>query len=459
MNNVRVRFAPSPTGFFHIGSARTALFNWLYARHTNGKFILRIEDTDKERNTKEALDVLINGMKWLGLNWDEGPEVGGDYGPYFQSKRSKIYQKYLKILLDNNRAYEKDGAMWLRLEGERYFEYDDFKKCEIEKVKNESVVINDLIRGRVERNEDRDFVIFRRNGEPVFHFVSVVDDILMKITHVIRGEDHLSNTSKHIELYKAFNIDPPNFAHIPLILKENGPGKMSKRDKGALIDYYEKQNFLPEALLNYISLLGWNPKTDLEKLPIDEIISKFDFHGINKGNSRFDERKLLAMNSDYIKEMSLVKFQKIVMPLLIESQCVNKSTDLEYLQIVLKLCQPKIRSLDSLKDFVYYFFNDDFSYDPKPLNKFKANQEDLEILKEALTILSVDSNFKVEELEKQMINIAKQHNRKKFDYYPIIRLAVSGKSGGPDLLNLLCVLGFERVNKRLSFFIKEYKDL
>ena len=226
MSQVRVRFAPSPTGFFHIGSARTALFNWLYARHTGGTFVLRIEDTDKERNTDESLQVLLEGMRWMGMDWDEGPEVGGEYGPYFQSERQAVYDEYLQKLVDAGRTYEKDGAIWFKLEGERYTEYDDYRKAEVEKVRAAPVVIDDVVRGRVERAEELDFVIVRKDGNPVFHFVNVVDDIAMGITHVIRGEDHLSNTSKHVELFNAFGVTPPVFAHIPLILKESGPGKM-----------------------------------------------------------------------------------------------------------------------------------------------------------------------------------------------------------------------------------------
>ena len=288
MSKVRVRFAPSPTGFFHIGSARTALFNWLYARHTGGTFVLRIEDTDKKRNTPEALRVLLEGMKWMGMDWDEGPEVGGDYGPYFQSQRQPIYDVYLKKLTDAGRTYEKDGAIWFKLEGERYSTYDDYLKAEVEKVKAAPIVIDDEVRGRVERAEEMDFVLVRKDGSPGFHLVNVIDDITMGITHVIRGEDHLSNTSKHVELFNAFGVKPPKFAHIPLILKEEGSGKMSKRDKGALIEEYESRGFLASAVRNYISLLGWNPKNEREKIDIDEIIELFDFPGINKGNSRFD---------------------------------------------------------------------------------------------------------------------------------------------------------------------------
>jgi glutamyl-tRNA synthetase len=289
MSQVRVRFAPSPTGFFHIGSARTALFNWLYARHTGGKFILRIEDTDKERNREEYLRLIYDSLTWLGLDWDEGPNpdgIGerGAHGPYRQSQREAVYEEYKRRLLDAGRAYEKEGAVWFRLEGERYRVFDDHRKKEVEKVKTPPVVIDDRIRGRVERVEDEDFVIFRSDGNPVFHFVNVVDDITMGVTHIIRGEDHLSNTSKHVRLYEGFGAAPPAFAHIPLILKspEMGQGKMSKRDKGALVEEYRQRHFLPEAVVNYLALLGWNPGGDREKLPLAEIVRLFDLPGVNQ---------------------------------------------------------------------------------------------------------------------------------------------------------------------------------
>ena len=228
MSPVRVRFAPSPTGFFHIGSARTALFNWLYARHTGGTFILRIEDTDKERNSDQYLQLIYESLTWLGLNWDEGPRFGasggGDHGPYRQSERAGLYTEYVNRLRDSGRAYEKDGAIWFRLEGERREVFDEHRKKTVTKVDAPPVVIEDRIRGRVERVEDEDFVIVRSDGNPVFHLVNVVDDIAMQVTHVIRGEDHLSNTSKHVRLYEGFGVPPPVFAHIPLILKQNGPG-------------------------------------------------------------------------------------------------------------------------------------------------------------------------------------------------------------------------------------------
>lgn len=454
MSEVRVRFAPSPTGFFHIGSARTALFNWLYAKHTGGQFILRVEDTDKERNTEEALQVLIEGMQWLGLDWDEGPGKEGQFGPYFQSQRSAIYEEYLNLLKSKNRVYEKEGALWFRLEGERYTEYDDFKKAEVEKVKNTPVVIDDAIRGRVERTEERDFVIVRSNGEPVFHFVNVVDDISMKITHVIRGEDHLSNTSKHVELFKAFGVKPPIFAHIPLILKESGPGKMSKRDKGALIEEYQKRGFVSDAVRNYICLLGWNPKDDQEKMSIQTIIERFDFDGINKGNARFDEQKLAALNSEYLKELSIETLTQLALPELEEAGCVTDQTDRDYLHSVLRLVQPKIKSLDTLADYVGYFFQERYEEDAKALARIQKNGNAKELLAEVMIVLEEENHFAPDSLEASLTEIAEKKGRKLFAYFPIIRFAISGRSGGPDLLPLLAVMGRDRVLSRLRAFLE-----
>ena len=453
MSNVRVRFAPSPTGFFHIGSARTALFNWLYARHTEGMFILRIEDTDKARNTDEALRVLLEGMRWLGIDWDEGPEVGGDYGPYFQSQRQEIYDAYLRKLKDAGRTYEKDGAVWFRLEGERYTEYDDFRKAEVEKVKTVPVVIEDAVRGRVERAEDQDFVIVRKDGTPVFHLVNVIDDIAMGITHVIRGEDHLSNTSKHVELFNAFGVEPPVFAHIPLILKESGPGKMSKRDKGALIEEYQQRGFLPGALRNYIALLGWNPKDDREKMEIDEIIERFDFSGINKGNSRFDEKKLSALNTDYLRDLPIGNFAWLARPILHDAGVVNENTDEDYFQLVLNICQSKVRSLEDLPEFCRYFFDDAYTADDKVLVKLSKKSDPKALITEVLPVLEALEHFDAIALQKALDAHAETKGVKVFAYFPSLRYAVSGQGGGPDLLPMLAVLGKERVLGRLRTFI------
>lgn len=453
MSSVRVRFAPSPTGFFHIGSARTALFNWLYARHTGGKFILRIEDTDKARNTDEALKVLIDGMRWLGLDWDEGPEVGGASGPYFQSERQSIYDEYLKKLEVAGRTYEKDGAIWFKLEGERYTAYDDYRKVEVEKVRNRPVVIEDAIRGRVERTEEMDFVIVRKDGSPVFHFVNVVDDIAMGITHVIRGEDHLSNTSKHVELFNAFGVEPPVFAHIPLILKESGPGKMSKRDKGALIEEYEQRGFLPAAVRNYICLLGWNPKDDREKIDIGEIIELFDFPGINKGNARFDEQKLSALNSEYLRELEIGSFTFLVRPILAQAGVIAEDEDEDYLQAVLQLAQPKARSLEDLPEYVSYFFKEDYSVDENAANKIAKKSDPKALIAEILPVLEGLESFDADSMKTALEAHAESQEQKVFAYFPALRFALSGQGGGPDLLPMLEVMGRERVLGRMRKYV------
>jgi glutamyl-tRNA synthetase len=453
MSKVRVRFAPSPTGFFHIGSARTALFNWLYARHTGGTFVLRIEDTDKKRNTPEALRVLLEGMKWMGMDWDEGPEVGGDYGPYFQSQRQPIYDEYLKKLTDVGRTYEKDGAIWFKLEGERYNTYDDYLKAEVEKVKAAPIVIEDEVRGRVERAEEMDFVLVRKDGSPGFHLVNVIDDITMGITHVIRGEDHLSNTSKHVELFNAFGVEPPKFAHIPLILKEEGSGKMSKRDKGALIEEYESRGFLASAVRNYISLLGWNPKNEREKIDIDEIIELFDFPGINKGNARFDEKKLSALNADYLRELNIESFTFLARPILNKAGVVSEDADEDYLQAVLTLCQPKARSLETLSELCGYFFTDNYAMDEKAGSKIAKKSDPKELLGEVLPILESIKSFDANSLKSALETHAESKDQKVFAYFPALRYASSGQGGGPDLLPMLVVMGRERVVARIKRFI------
>jgi len=457
MSEVRVRFAPSPTGFFHIGSARTALFNWLYARHTNGKFILRIEDTDAARNTEEALEVLLKGMRWLGIDWDEGPEIGGDYGPYFQSQRGDIYLEYLEKLKSAGRTYEMDGAVFFRLEGERYREFDEYHGKEIEKVRAAPVEIDDAIRGKVVRAESRDFVIYRSDGSPTFHFVNVVDDIAMKISHVIRGEDHLSNTSKHVELFNAFGVTPPQFAHLPLILKDPkmGKGKMSKRDKGALIEEYESRSFLPSALRNAIALLGWNPGDDREIMDIGEIIEAFEIAKIQRGAARFDEAKTSHINFQYLKALPLETYAWFARPVLTEQKLIPGNFDEDRLQRILGLCQEKITSLEALPGFCGYFFSEDFQIDEKAerkvLNKGNAGELALQV-KEALETVS-ESSWSASSLESAFQVLAKSNGEEKpFKWWPMTRFAVSGVSSGPDFLPMLEVMGRTMVLHRLERF-------
>ena len=454
MSQVRVRFAPSPTGFFHIGSARTALFNWLYARHTGGVFVLRIEDTDKERNSEQFLNVIYDSLAWLGMNWDEGPKVGGDFGPYLQSERGDLYRSYLQKLLDAGRAYEKDGAIWFKLLGERYEVFDDHRKKTVVKVRNTPAIIEDHIRGHVERTEDEDFVIVRSDGNPVFHFVNVVDDIAMKITHVIRGEDHLSNTSKHVELFKAFGAPVPQYAHIPLILKQDGPGKMSKRDKGALIEEYQQRGFLSEALVNFLCLLGWNPKDDREKIPIEEVIRLFDLPGVNQSNARFDEKKLAHMNMAYLLELPLDQFvEKAREYFTRHGTFAGGSPDDAYLREVLAISQPKIKGIDELPAYTAYFFTENFAIDAKAREKVFKKGDPLLRLRELAALLATADFSSDTVLEEAIKQLAEKQGCGFGDYQAIARLAVSGTNVGPSLTAMFRVMGRERVLARIERFL------
>lgn len=435
MSQVRVRFAPSPTGFFHIGSARTALFNWLYARHTGGVFILRIEDTDKERNSEAFLNVIYDSLSWLGMNWDEGPRVGGDFGPYRQSERAHIYREYLEKLRASGRVYEKDGATWFRISGEPQ-------------------VIEDAIRGQVVRTEEKDFVIIRSDGNPVFHFVNVVDDISMRVTHVIRGEDHLSNTSKHTELFKAFGAPMPVFAHIPLILKQNGPGKMSKRDQGALVEEYQKRGYLPEALVNFLCLLGWNPKDDREKMPIAEIIERFDLPGVNQSNARFDERKLAHMNMQYLLELPPDRYLEQARAYFDRQGTFAAGWPEEnYLREVIALAQPKVKAIEELPAYTAYFFTDEFTVDPKARAKVMGKGDPVARLNELRAAL-VEADFSSDAAIEQAIKQLAESKGLGFgDYQAISRLAVTGCNAGPSLTSIFRLLGKDRVLARIDRFL------
>ena len=304
-SQVRVRFAPSPTGLLHVGGARTALFNWLFARHMGGKFVLRIEDTDRARHVEEAVQVILAGMRWLGLDWDEGPEAGGGHAPYFQSERGAIYEGYLKKLEATGKVYV-DAAGATRFQIPRQpLEFDDMVCGHIAVDRSKTTTPTG--------EPEADMTIRRADGSWIFHFVNVVDDAEMEITHVIRGEDHLSNTPKHLELFAALGVAPPVYGHIPLILNRDG-SKMSKRDQGASITNYMEQGYVPAAVRNYLCLLGWSPKDDREKLEIDEVIRLFDPAKINRKAAHFDLEKCNWLNWQYVVGMDLEQFAEASIP-------------------------------------------------------------------------------------------------------------------------------------------------
>jgi glutamyl-tRNA synthetase len=438
--NVRVRFAPSPTGFLHIGSVRTALFNWLYARHTGGTFVLRIEDTDVARNTPESLRTILDGLRWLGLDWDEGPEKGGPHGPYFQSQRADIYRQRVKQLMDAGMAYEREGAI-------RF------------KMTRQPIVVEDLIAGGVTRPLtetemlDPDFVIVRSDGNPVFHLVNVVDDLEMKITHVIRGEDHLSNTPKHIALFRAFGVEPPKYAHIPMILNPDGT-KMSKSDPDpekarlASLDSYIADGYVPEAVRNYLCLLGWSPKTRQEIMTIEEIIQKFDLPQIHRHNARFDANKLTWMNGEYIRSMALDRFIELARAFTGGHDDAN----------VLSLVKEKIKLLKELPGWTNYFFTDEYPFDPEAVKKSctaPGTSDRLLKLTDRFATLPV---WDAAGLETALHALATELGIKPGELIHPCRVAVSGKSVGPSLYHMLEVLGRDRVLARLRRAAEKFRS-
>ncbi|MCI0541169.1 MAG: glutamate--tRNA ligase [Verrucomicrobiales bacterium] len=440
--SVRVRFAPSPTGFLHIGGARTALFNWLYARHTGGKFILRIEDTDIARNTQEAVNVILGGLRWLGLEWDEGPQTGaaegpsqGEYGPYFQSQRGDIYRRRVRELKEKGLAYDHEGAVKFRMP-------------------REPITIPDLVVGNVTRDLtdreqlDPDFVIVRSDGQPVFHFVNVVDDLEMKVTHVIRGEDHLSNTPKHIALFRAFGVEPPRYAHIPLILNIDGT-KMSKRDKGASLTTYLEDGYAPEAIVNYLCLLGWSPKENREVIPVQELIAMFDLPQVLRHNARFDLDKLHWLHGEYLRLMSNDRFYELATPALKRAGLAIDNFPVTYVKAALDTCKGKKRLFQELAEYGGFYFVEEVRIDPAAAEKefTAANREHLRKLRDAFAPLDT---FDAAALEKTLKEVAAQLGVKAGVLVHPTRLACTGSTAGPSLYHLLEVLGKARVLKRMD---------
>jgi glutamyl-tRNA synthetase len=438
----RVRFAPSPTGFLHIGGARTALFNWLYARHTGGTFILRIEDTDAARNTQEAVEVILNGLRWLGLDWDEGPTSGdpsgpskGDCGPYFQSQRKENYRRRVESLLSQGLAYEVEGTIKFKMD-------------------RAPILIPDLVVGDVRREltdreqADPDFIIVRSDGQPVFHLVNVVDDLEMGITHVIRGEDHLSNTAKHIALFRALGAEPPKYAHIPLILNLDGT-KMSKRDKGASLATYMEEGYVPAALLNYLCLLGWSPKNNREKMTLAEVVEAFDLPQILRHNARFDLIKLVWLNGEYMRELSEKQSYDLYKAAITQGGFDLKKYPEEYVKGSFDTCRGKVNLSSEYPTYAGFYFNEELTYNPEAAQKefTPENEPRLARLREALAKLEP---FEPDPIGNTVKAVAQELGVKAGVLVHPTRLACTGSTAGPSLYHLLAILGKERALARID---------
>lgn len=470
MSEVRVRMAPSPSGFLHVGTARTTIYNWLFARHHQGKFILRIEDTDPSRSKKEMVGAILESLRWLGLNWDEGP--------YYQSQRTELYQSYAQKLLENGKAYycfcspqELEEKRKQAIASKAGWKYDrtclkllDAEKEEkIQKgvpkairllVPEGETVFSDLVYGELkkENKELDDLIILRSDGTPTYNFACVVDDVNMKISHVIRGNDHISNTFKQNLIYKALDLTPPLFAHIPLILGEDR-AKISKRHGAVSVMEYKEKGFLPQALVNSLALLGWSPKDNREILSTDQMIELFSLEGVNPANPVFDPEKLEWMNGEYIRATDDEKLLQLVIPFLVRENLISQEMVIEKKEWLLKfvfLLKERCKTLKEFAEKGKYFFTFDYQYEPKAASKHFNSAEAAGRLGAYVDRLSGLDSFEKPKIEQALRGLAEEMQTKPAALIHPVRLAATGVSTGPPLFDLLELLGKEEVIKRIQ---------
>ncbi|MDD5194157.1 MAG: glutamate--tRNA ligase [Candidatus Omnitrophica bacterium] len=426
---VKVRFAPSPTGYLHIGGARTCLFNWLYARAKKGKFILRIEDTDLERSKKEYLDEILESIRWLGLDWDE---------IYYQSQRFDLYKQYAQKLIESGNAYQKEGAV--------FFKYQ-FSKIEI----------NDLIRGKIIFTElpKEEEVIIKSDGSPTYNFSCVIDDATMGLTHVIRGEDHISNTPKQILMYKALGLNTPEFAHVPLILSPDG-GRLSKRYGATSIREYKEAGYLADAIANYLSLLSWSPGNNREIISLDSAKEIFDIADVNKTGAEFSLEKLNWLNSEYIKAKDTKTLAEIVANFLKDKKFLPENVSQDYLEKVTQLFRDRLVKLSDFLDRARFCFYDDYVYAPDTQEILQNNlSKQIDALAQKMSDIADFNKLAIEtEFRATCTNLG----LKTKELVHPVRVALSGNRVGPGLFETMEVLGKNEVVKRLKRLIQYWQS-
>lgn len=424
----RVRFAPSPTGSLHVGGARTALFCWLFARNRGGKFILRIEDTDRKRSQEELSSEIINEMHWLGLDWDEGP--------LFQSSRFEIYRSYALQLLEDGVAYRSEPG-------------EDGSTAVILPVDNSDITFNDLVYGpiTVSGAELKDIVLLKSDGSPAYNFACVVDDHEMRMTHVIRGEDHIPNTPKQIFLYHSLGWKPPSFAHLPLILGEDKT-PLSKRHGATSLQAFRKDGFLPEALRNYLALLGWSPGGDREIMDTNELIKRFSLKKVSRKAAVLDYQKLLWMNGQYIKKATAVELVDALQPLLTGTEW--EKVPRERIEIIVALLGHRLKSLREFTSQTGYFFDRDISFEAEAVEKYWSDDGIIELLMETRKEIALLDSFTEEDLENTLRGLIARLGIKAGVLIHPLRVAVTGRMDSPGIFGILLLLGKELVLCRLD---------
>ncbi len=445
---IRTRFAPSPTGYLHIGGARTALFNYLFTRKMGGTFVLRIEDTDRERHVEDAMRAIFSGLRWLGLEWDEGEGVGGPFEPYFQSRRGEIYDRYFQKLVEAGRVYECSAPNKRDKEGKEIPGTGEGTVWRFRFRRDGVMTLHDAVCGDISvdyTNEENtpDMVLKRTDGSYIFHLVNVVDDIEMKITHVIRGEDHIMNTFKHLQLFEAFGEPAPVYAHIPLIQNQDGT-KMSKRDVGAQLGTYPEEGFLPEAVVNFIALLGWNPKTEQEIFSMQELIEHFSLEHVNRAAAKFDITKCKWMNQQHILRMKSDAFVEKALPF-----CTRAGlTDSPQLRTAIAGVQTKVQVLGEVPHWVRWV--QELVYDAESMKALGENARAmLDLLAEAFRALPEWDGKAAFALIKPL---CKEHGVKVgAGMYPL-RLALTGQHVGPGMDCILSALGKDECLRRMEVF-------
>lgn len=431
---IRVRFAPSPTGNLHIGGARTALFNWLYAQARSGKFILRIEDTDKQRSKQEYVDEILNSLKWVGFNWDE---------VYYQSQRFDIYADFARKLLSEGKAYTEKSP---DREGEAI----------IFKVTPQTIKINDLIRGEIvfDSATIKDQVLIKSDGTPTYNFACVVDDATMEISHIIRGDDHISNTPKQILIYQALGFKLPEFAHLPLIMGMEG-GRLSKRTGATAISDYRKMGYLAAAITNYLLLLSWAPGDNREIIDIKEAVKLFDIKNVNKTSAAFDIKKLDWINNQYIKSQDPEALAEDIIPLLISKNYIQENKiDRNYIISLVRLFQPRLTTINDFPDWADFFFLEDINIDEQAKEKFLSRDlsKEFEMFIGRLRRLE---KFDITNIETTFREMVQELGVEAKTLIHPIRVALTGKTIGPGLFEVIYYLGRDRVIKRLGKFVRK----